>query len=122
MVEGDNGLRTPLSSVSSAPGSGKGGAEDLASGWQYGVDFGTLANQGSSKKSMGHFVRRRKLTCTIRFDGEQQLSDSCPCYPNVLDASARGVTYIVHSTRNSGCTQTDLLRFLHLPRRNFDRQ
>lgn len=77
MVDGDNGLRTPLSSVSSPPpstgksGGGGGGAEDWASGWQYSVDFGGFQqNQGSSKKGMTHFVRRRKLVRTVQFDGE----------------------------------------------------
>lgn len=73
MVEDDNGVRTPLSmvnSVSSVSGKGGGGADDLASGWQYSVDFGGfLQNQkGSSKKGKTHFVRRRKLVRTVRFN------------------------------------------------------
>ncbi len=77
----DAGNRPPTPLRQLLSGKGEDGANF---GWWYCVDFGGFTtNSGVSKKGLSHFVRRRKLTRTMVFNGEW-MSTNQPTEASIL--------------------------------------
>ena len=58
-------------------------------GWLYNTDFSSFstATSGHATKCMTHFVRRRKLTRTLHYDGEWDSTPELHLWSNLLKLS-----------------------------------